>query len=114
VTTKELTNKLMFEVTRQFQARVRRRNVGVSREGGRYIPFGHPGEADITGIIAPAGICLEIEIKNGKDRLTKEQESFLRMIREYGGIAIVARDIDGAIADIRTALAKRETAVEAR
>ena len=110
MTTGELTNKLMIEITRQFPARVRRRNVGAMPVDDRFIRIGHPGEADITGIIKP-GIVLEVEVKNGRDRLTKPQESFLSMIREYGGIAIVARDVDGAIAEIRTELAARGVSV---
>lgn len=108
MTTKELTSELIFEITQQFPARVRRRNVGATTVGDRFIRFGHPGEADITGIIAPLGICLEVEVKNGKDRLTEAQTSFLKMIETYGGIAIVARDVDSAIAEIRTKLAARK------
>ncbi|MDE2103410.1 MAG: VRR-NUC domain-containing protein [Patescibacteria group bacterium] len=100
MTAKEITAGLLCAIPKHFPARVWRRNVGAAVAGDRFIRFSLPGEADITGIIEP-GIRLEIEVKAGKDRLTPEQVSFLAMVEKHGGIALVAHDVDTAIAELR-------------
>lgn len=50
------------------------------------------GVSDILGCWR--GILLAIEIKTGSDRLSPEQEGFLKNIIHSGGIAFVARDFD--------------------
>lgn len=86
-------------------ARVWRRNVGAAKTEYGFVRFGLPGEADVTGI-APDGRRLEIEVKAGRDRLTPKQEKFLSMIESRGGIALVARDVDGCIAELRRRIGK--------
>ena len=81
-------------------ARAWRRNVGGAMTATGFVRFGIPGEADITGI-APNGKRIEIEVKAAGDRLRPEQERFLAMVNEAGGIGIVARDVDGAIREIQ-------------
>jgi hypothetical protein len=46
-----------------------------------------------TGI-ATRGRRLEIEVKAGRDTLSENQINFGKMIKELGGIYLVARDID--------------------
>jgi hypothetical protein len=110
MTAREITSKLLIEIPKRFPARVRRRNVGAAVAGDRFIRFSTPGEADITGIAGPHGTCIEIEVKAGSDRLSPEQLSFLAMIERHGGIALVARDVEGTLAALAAALATREAA----
>lgn len=132
-TAAQLTAALLIEIPRRFPARVWRRNVGAGlpaasiqaalsalRAGRtdsainylnrRHVRFGVPGEPDIDGIIAVRGSCggsygvrLAVEIKAGKDRQSDDQRAFEAMLRKYGGIYVIARDVDGALADIEAA-----------
>lgn len=49
------------------------------------------GKADIIGFHRVTGRFLAVEIKVGKDRLSKEQEAFLPTVRDAGGLAMVVR-----------------------
>lgn len=107
LTANEITARLLLEINKEFPVRVRRRNVGAAVTAGRLVKFGHPGEADITGIAKPGGVCIEIEVKAARDRLRPEQASFLRMIRDHGGIALVARNVEETKLALRAELQKR-------
>ncbi len=65
-----------------------RNNVG--RKG--YLKFGIKGQCDITGILKD-GRRLEIEVKDIKGKVSKEQTDFINMINFNGGVAFVARDV---------------------
>ena len=100
MTAREITATLLIEIPKQIPgARAWRRNVGATVVGDRFIRYGLPGEADVTGIYD--GLRLEIEVKAGKDKPTPEQLSFLKMIRNAGGIGLICRDVDETIAAIR-------------
>jgi hypothetical protein len=60
-----------------------------------------PGEADIDGIVGPHGRRLAIEVKAGRDKQSEAQRSFQKMIESHGGIYIIARDVEGALAELR-------------
>ncbi len=68
------------------------------------ITFGVPGQADISGILAPSGRRLEIEVKAGRDRLSEQQKKFAAMIRRAGGVYIEARSAEDAVDGIRSAV----------
>ncbi len=69
--------------------------------GGRgRFKFGKKGQADISGIIRPWGIRLEIEVKTKKGKLSDEQEAFGDMIRRSGGVYIVTSDLDEMLAEL--------------
>ena len=60
----------------------------------RFIKFSHrEGISDIIGI-APDGRFIAVELKVGKNKTTERQEEFLAEVRQRGGIAIVAYDLD--------------------
>ncbi len=63
----------------------------------RPITFGIPGQADITGILAPGGKRLEIEIKADGDKTRPEQEAFRIMMARADGIYITASSEEDAI-----------------
>jgi hypothetical protein len=54
-------------------------------------PVGLRGVADLIGVFG--GQAIAIEVKVGRDKLTKEQENFLKEWKNAGGIALEARDI---------------------
>lgn len=64
------------------------------------ITFGVPGQADISGILAPSGKRLEIEVKVGRDKMSEQQQKFAAMIRRAGGVYIEARSVEDAILGI--------------
>lgn len=70
--------------------RIWRQNTGGAVLNGRFVRFGLPGQADITGIL-PGGRRLEIECKTRRGRQSKNQKNFQRMIEKFGGIYILAR-----------------------
>ena len=76
-----------------------RQNTGAVRIGNRFVRFGQPGCADITGVLK-GGRRLEIECKSERGTLSPEQEAFGKRINHYGGLWLVARSLD----DVRRAL----------
>lgn len=58
------------------------------------------GVADIIGYQKKTGRFVSIEIKHGKDSLSPEQKAFLEQAGRNGGIAIVAKDMDGFLSEI--------------
>lgn len=77
-----------------------------------YTPDGHggfrrvraaiPGAADITGLAR--GRRLEIEVKAATGRLREDQVEFGRMVLENGGIYLVVRSEEEAVAMVRDAM----------
>lgn len=59
---------------------------------------GRKGVSDIIGICKVSGKFIAVEVKAGKDRISREQEDFLKMIKDAGGFAIEARSLDDVIA----------------
>ena len=66
----------------------------------RRVSAGIDGQGDLSGLVAPIGRRIEVEVKAGKDRLRPSQIAFREMILAHGGIYIVARDITQALTDI--------------
>ena len=62
-------------------------------KGGGFIPTGMQGVADILGILE-GGRFLAIEVKTEKGKTTENQDNFLKMIDEKGGLSFVARSIE--------------------
>ena len=60
----------------------------------RFVRFsGAPGKSDIIGIL-PSGRFLAVECKTGRNKPTEIQQAFLAMVKDAGGLAIVAWDLD--------------------
>jgi hypothetical protein len=57
------------------------------------VRFGLPGQADISGIL-DGGRRLEIECKTDVGRQSEEQRAFQAMIERFGGLYVLARDIE--------------------
>jgi hypothetical protein len=121
-----ITAKLLIDIPARWPALVRvwRRNVGSAVPYGtvaqaldllsagrvsdashvlraaRTVAFGVAGEADIDGVVGPRGRRLAIEVKAGNDRQSMPQKAYQRMVVTHGGIYIVARSVEQAIADL--------------
>ena len=71
-----------------------RQNVGAARmSGGAFVRFGLPGQADISGIIAPSGRALFIEVKSATGRQSPKQVVFQRFVERYGAVYVLARGL---------------------
>lgn len=77
-----------------------RANVGSFKTAdGRTVTTGLPkGFSDLFGFRKKDGKIFFIEVKNERGRLRKEQEHFIKTMRENGAIAGVARSPEEAIA----------------
>lgn len=83
--------------------RIWRVNTGMAQLKGQWVRFGVPGQADISGVVGPTGIRLEIECKAPKGRQSDEQKAWQAMIEKFGGLYVLARsveDVDRALAAI--------------
>jgi len=76
-----------------------RANVGFFKtEDGRTVSTGLPkGFSDLFGYRKSDGRIFFIEVKNEKGKLRKEQEHFLKTMKENGAIAGVCRSAEEAI-----------------
>lgn len=80
-----------------------RQNTGAFRTEhkgkSRFLRFGIPGQADITGILA-SGTRLELEVKQPGSRQREEQRVFGERIERMGGVYAVVHSIDEALAAV--------------
>lgn len=61
---------------------------------------GLPGIPDIDGIM-PNGLRCGVEVKFGLDQQSEEQKTCQRIYEERGAIYIIARDVEGCLAELR-------------
>jgi hypothetical protein len=78
---------------------VMRNNVGVSKNGKRYIRYGlGNGSSDLVCVVGPYGRFLGIEVKRPKGSKTSEdQNRWMKWIRLYGGVTGVAKNVAEAL-----------------
>lgn len=93
MTEKQLQNAILREFGTRSDMRLWRANTGAAQIGRRFIRFGVPGQADLTGIL-PGGRRLEIEVKSESGRQTPDQRNFQAMIERFGGLYVLARSVD--------------------
>lgn len=58
----------------------------------RFVRFGVPGLADITGVL-PGGRAIYVECKVGKDKPSVDQKAFRAMVERAGAVYVLARSI---------------------
>lgn len=81
-------------------------NVGAAvTAAGSVMRFGLPGQADIAGCVA--GRHVEVEVKTDVGRQSPAQRNWQDAIRRAGGIYVLARSADEAVALVRAALGDR-------
>jgi len=90
-----LTNKIIDVIYRSGAFSWRAESSGIfDRKMGGYRTAPKKGVSDILAILPPSGRIAAIEVKIGKDKLSQEQEGFLKNIVYHGGFAFVAKDIE--------------------
>jgi hypothetical protein len=75
-----------------------RNNIGVAERRGFTIRFGvgGPGGADLIGLFR--GRFLAVEIKTQTGRQSEEQRTFQQLIERKGGVYVVLRSVEDALA----------------
>lgn len=68
----------------------------------RVIAFGLPGSPDILGILR-GGRWLGIEVKAAKGRQSEQQKRFQRAAEALGGVYVLARSVEEAVAAVERA-----------
>ncbi len=77
-----------------------RMNTGALKVGTRFVRFGFPGLSDVIGQTRD-GRMVAVEVKRPGRKPTPIQESFLSMVREWGGIAFCATCVGDVIEGLR-------------
>jgi hypothetical protein len=83
---------------------VHRVNVGKAQMNGRWVKFGEPGQADISGLMGAGGRRLEIECKKRTGKQTPDQRKWQKIIEAHGGLYIIARSLYDAMVPVCRAL----------
>lgn len=99
-----LQQAILLALGKRKDLRLWRQNGGVatSEDGSRWVRFGIPGCADLSGVLAD-GRRLEIEVKRPGGQLSDQQRAFQAMIERFNGVYIVARSVDEALAGVEAA-----------
>jgi len=76
---------------------LRRRRVDAWVQGNARTVRGHtfkgrPGVSDTIGVQLDTGVFVACEVKTLNDRLSDAQRAFLKMVKEAGGIALIATE----------------------
>lgn len=75
---------------------IHRRNTGAMRDGGRFVRFASPGQADLYGWITSTGQHIEIEVKRPGNRPTPRQLEWLKECTRLGAVAYWADNANTA------------------
>lgn len=101
MTESALLSAILLEFGSRPDCRLWRQNTGAARTStGALVRFGVPGQADISGILAPSGRRIEIETKTARGRQSQAQKKWQAMIEKFGGVYVVARSVE----DVRRVL----------
>ena len=90
----EFQQLLRLEATRSLGGLVRlwRQPAGkLELKRGGWIEAAPNGAADLTGIVAPTGVRLELEVKGAKTKVTDEQVHWRESMGERGAVALQVR-----------------------
>jgi hypothetical protein len=77
---------------------VNKTDVAWTKDGSRPISYGLKGSSDILGCVDGRMVCVEVKTATGRQR--KEQVIFQAAIERAGGIYIIARSPEEAIAGL--------------
>lgn len=78
---------------------VERMNSGAFKAGNRFIRFGFAGCPDVIGMLRD-GRFLGVEVKAPNGKLRPEQQLFIELVNNHGGIAFVAKDCRDVLREI--------------
>lgn len=106
-TERVILHDILLALGARSDLKVWRVNVVVAKDrAGQWLRSGPDGSADISGILAPSGRRLELEVKSATGRVRPEQEAFLAMVRAMGGVGEVVRSVQEAEAVLTKARAE--------
>lgn len=77
--------------------------VGRTFTGDRPIRFGLVGSSDVFAVVGPRGRFLGAEAKTGGAVQSKQQKAFQRAVEAVGGVYVVCRSVDDALAGVARA-----------
>jgi hypothetical protein len=89
---KSIQNAVLRAYATRPDMRLWRSSTGAAQIDNRFVRFGVPGQADLTGILLN-GRRLEIETKSATGRQSVDQKNYERMIVRFGGVYILARSV---------------------
>jgi hypothetical protein len=97
----EIQNAILHAFAGDVRVRLWRNNSGVAstRDGSRFVRFGVPGQADLSGILK-GGRRVELEVKTAAGRVSPQQQAFGEMVSRYGGLYAVVRCVEDAVAAV--------------
>jgi hypothetical protein len=104
-----LVTKILCELSKNKNIRVWANSTGVAKslDDERFIKYGLNGSADIIGIAfrqdKNIGQFLAIEVKTGKATQSAAQKNFEKMIKDRGGVYILARSVLDALKGVEAA-----------
>lgn len=90
----EFQQALRIEVTRSLGGLVRlwRQPAGrLELKRGGWVEAAPNGAADLTGLVAPTGVRLELEVKGARTKVTDAQEHWRESMAERGAVALQVR-----------------------
>lgn len=91
----ELTNQIINHIYQCGGYAWRASSTGVYDPSvGKFRTAAKKGVSDILGCLPPSGKLIAIEIKIGKDRLSPEQEGFLKNLEHAGALTFIAKDFE--------------------
>jgi hypothetical protein len=98
LTESQLQDQIRLALGREPDVLLYRNNCGVAEAHGHKIRFGvgNPGGADLIGIFR--GRFLAIEVKTAAGRQSDDQRRFQQLVERRGGIYLLARSVDDALA----------------
>jgi hypothetical protein len=95
VSESDLVASILLTFGARHDLKLWRANVLVAKDKtGRVLRAGVTGQADISGILAPSGRRVEVEVKTATGRQSPDQKRWQTMIEAHGGIYILARSTD--------------------
>jgi len=95
-----LTNQIINFIYENGGYAWRASSTGIYDQGKQaYRTAAKKGVSDILACIPPSGRLIAVEIKIGRDRLSPEQDGFIRNIRAVGGIAFTACNFDDFVVE---------------
>lgn len=93
----QIQKEIMDKYERLHWIDVWRQNTGASNKGNRYVRYGIPGQADISGLITygvDAGKRVEIEVKTRTGRQSEKQKEWEVRMRRGKAIYILAKSVE--------------------
>lgn len=107
---RELKNRIRLALGEDPNVACFNNEQGVATYGKRTVKYGvAKGGADLICLVAPHGTWLELEVKTGNARQTKEQQAHEKLVHRLGGYYRVARsteDARAAVAQVRSDVAR--------